>query len=59
MPETPSRVYLRLFLLATCFALTGSVARLTVAAGSLVGHSIAANKALATLPLVLKLFSTM
>ena len=59
MPETPSRVYLRLFLLATCFALTGSVASLTVAAGSLVGHVIAANKALATLPLVLKLFGTM
>ncbi len=59
MPETSSRVFLRLFLLATCFALTGSVASLTVAAGSLVGHAIAANKALATLPLVLKLFGTM
>jgi MFS family permease len=59
MPETPSRVYLRLFLLATCFALTGSVASLTVAAGTLVGHAIAANKALATLPLVLLLFGTM
>ena len=59
MPETPSRVYFRLLLLTTCFALTGSVASLTVAAGSLVGHAIAANKALATLPLVLKLFGTM
>ena len=34
MPDPPSRVYFRLFLLATCFALTGSVASLTVAAGS-------------------------
>ena len=40
-------------------SLTGSVASLTVAAGSLVGHAIAANKALATLPLVLKLVGTM
>lgn len=59
MPAAPSRVYLRIFLITACFALTGSVASLTVSAGSLVGHTIAANKALATLPLVLKLFGTM
>ena len=59
MDEDNPRVYFRLFLIATCFALTGSVASLTVAAGSLVGHAIAANKALATLPLVLKLVGTM
>ncbi len=59
MDEDNPRVYFRLFLIATCFALTGSVASLTVAAGSLVGHAIAANNALATLPLVLKLVGTM
>ena len=59
MDEDNPRVYFRLFQIATCFALTGSVASLTVAAGSLVGHAIAANKALATLPLVLKLVGTM
>ena len=53
MDEDNPKVYFRLFLIATCFALTGSVASLTVAAGSLVGHAIATNKALATLPLSL------
>ena len=59
MSQTPSHVYLRLFLLTTCFALTGSVASMTVSVGSLVGHAIAENRALATLPLFLKLLGTM
>ena len=59
MPDTPSRVRLRVFLLSVCFALTGATASLTVSAGSLVGYAIAENKALATLPLFLKLLGTM
>ncbi|HIF70256.1 MAG TPA: MFS transporter [Candidatus Lambdaproteobacteria bacterium] len=59
MSQTPPRVRFRVFLLTACFALTGSVASLTVSAGSLIGYAIAENKALATLPLFLSLLGTM
>ena len=59
MSQTPPRVRFRVFLLTACFALTGSVASLTVSAGSLIGYAIAENKALATLPLFLSLLCTM
>ena len=48
-----------LFLIATCFCPDRIRRQFDRSAGSLVGHAIAANKALATLPLVLKLVGTM
>ncbi len=46
-------------LLGVCFAFSATSASLNVAAASLVGHAIAENKALATLPLSLNLLGTM
>ena len=48
-----------ILLLSLCFAFSGSTSSLSVSAASLVGHDIANNKALATLPLSFHLLGTM
>jgi len=48
-----------ILLLSLCFAFSGSTSSLSVSAASLVGHDIANNKTLATLPLSFHLLGTM